>query len=261
MRDEAASAGTTAEPAAAAALPAGAGQTAVAEPAAAAPAEAAAAEPAKEGEAAKPAAVEEKVRVGNKEFASMDEAFAFLDTQQAAPAAGSAQQVVPVDDLISRLQQPNLGNTQADPEKVKEQFYEDPVAFTQQAIKTAVSANNQQWENKNASASADQQAYDFMWNRHPGLKDKKDIVDLVITEQALMLQALPTIADRADAVALHVKKRLSAWGVPASSKKPLDQTTEQAADGSSVGVTPVADDGKILSMHEQMSQNQKRMGY
>lgn len=251
----------TPAPATPAPQPAPAAPAAPAPAAPAAPAQPAATPPAAQP-AAQPGARDESVVIGNRRFNNADEALAYLDSMQ-QPTPVAAQPVVPLQDLIPLLQRQGGAAPAAQPTVDEDEYFKDPQGYIKKQIGSAIKQATDQVNTQLQSERATQEAYNFIFTRHPDLANKQQVVDMVTNEYMDQITKLPSKAERADLIALRVRQRLQQWGMPVHTAQPLQQVPDVTTPGGG-GVTPTPqpeNDGPVLSFADQLRNMQKRFGY
>lgn len=204
---------------------------------------------------------DETVVIGNRKFNTVDEALQFLEgLNQPQQSAQPQVPVVPIDQVAQYIgQQGNVQKQQ--PQEDDDEYFDKPQEWVKKQINSAVTKARDEVNQQLEQERANQEAYEFIYGRHPDLASKQELVDIVTSQHMSEITKLPSKAERADLIAFRVRQRLKSWGVQPSQVQNLEQTPDvNMPSGNGAGVTPQENDEQPLSFADQMRNHQKRVG-
>lgn len=224
-----------------------------------------------EGEAEEtqtPAPTSGKFRIGDKTFATAEEALAYAESQvstlETENQVADAYRQGLKDALNHAPNTPQNVTPQAEPESDlnNEEFYTNPQAFLHkyaQKIKTETRAEIEQREN--LKAQSDQIWREFT-DRHPGLADFRAEIEDFVAKNTTEVRAIIGTKGRPasyDWIATKMKSRFESYANAVRPKRTLPNGSAGASPSTkSAGVTPKPEAKKPLSFAEQLRSIRKR---
>ena len=214
--------------------------------------------------AAPAAAAAPKFRIGDREFATSEEAIAFAQSEistrdlevqvadayrqgirdaVAAPGAAAPGVTQPVAPAVPELNHEELYTKPAEYLAKRDAMIEERVLKTVTTAQGVQAQSNQIWSE--------------FTHRHPELADFRTEVEGFVNGNLIAVQSVVATKGQASAydfIATKLKSRFSAYAEATKPKRELPNTTAGASPGTrATGVTPPAPPKKELSFSEQIS--------
>lgn len=202
-----------------------------------------------------------KYRIGDREFATQDEALAFAQAQVAESQVTDAYRQG-MRDALHRTDQPAENVTISTPALNPDELYTDPQAFLDKFATKIKTETRAELDQKEAIRTESDNIWREFTERHPMLADFRHEVENFTSQNLQEVRALIALKGRSagyDYVATKLKSRFESYANAVKPKRELPNSgagTTPAAKGATV--TKKAPEKKPLSFAEQIRTLRKR---
>lgn len=202
-----------------------------------------------------------KYRIGDKEFNTAEEAYAFATSQ-----VSTLQTEIQVRDAYqqgmqdaAQVQNPQQGVTPATeagaPAFDSQKYYENPEEFLQQYAKQVEDRVLNKIQSQTVAQTQAQRVWTEFSSRHPDLADFAPDVDSVAAENMAQLKIVNATKGPAagyDFIAMKVREKFQRHAQALKPGRQLSNTRQAQPQGGTVGVTPPKQPKKPKTFSEQI---------
>lgn len=203
----------------------------------------------------------EKYRIGDRTFATQEEALAYAQQQVEADAAATDAYRQGLLDAQTAAA-PRVESVTPPPELNTEELYTNPQAFLDKFANKIKTETRSELDQKEAIRTQSEQIWREFTDRHPALAEFRTEVETFVAANQAEVRALATKRGRTasyDFIATKLRSRFEAYASAVKPKRELPNNGTGAPPAQrAAGVTPKGPQEKPLSFAEQIRSIRKR---
>lgn len=198
----------------------------------------------------------ENIRIGEKSFATQQEAWDYADKLAQERLAQDAYRQG-MDDALRTQSQVTQEQAPAQEDDFDEQFYSDPKGYLQKYGEQIANSVKTELETKQQTAQREKELWNKFYTDNPDLQVKERLVKSILQDNWDVLSQMKDSNEALKILASKTRSELKSWAEADKPQTELPRTATQVSAGKGGQVTQQSQPDKPVDFLSQINQHQK----